>query len=205
MSGKTGPSRPSTGEAPDIRTRVACTGTAGAARRATPTRAPTGTALQRKRHSNRDACREKEQMSGETGPSCPSTGATPDSCSGAACTGAAGAGRRVNGRRGNGGRDTHRRARRSGGDACRANDRMSGEITPSRPSAGKTPDNRTRHRTPDARHRRPGYFIVSRMPTRSSNVVRGLRIAKRVFGRPACELGTTNARCESSSAADHRS
>lgn len=51
----------------------------------------------------------------------------------------------------------------------------------------------------------PGYFIVSRMPTRSSNVVRGFRMAKRVFGRPAWELGTTNARCESSRAADHRS
>lgn len=38
------------------------------------------------------------------------------------------------------------------------------------------------------------HAIVSRISTSRSNVVRGLRIAKRVFGRPACELGTTNAR-----------
>ena len=50
---------------------------------------------------------------------------------------------------------------------------------------------------------RPLPYIVSRMPTSCSNVVVGFTIAKRVFGRPACELGVTNARCSSSRRADH--
>ncbi len=47
--------------------------------------------------------------------------------------------------------------------------------------------------------------IVSRIPVSCSKLESGFRIAKRVFGLPPCELGVTNAFCESSSPADHAS